>query len=1172
MAATAVQPEPSPFCRLCTTIEAGRLEDVRKQIHADQDMCRCETRVPVYRVIKLYQSFLRQSRTDSMAKALVWKSADVYQSNTRSLILQTVAKLLAGGAALNYTTGVETPLMAALSTCDEDLLWTLLDFKADVNQCDGVEDMNALGLAILLNEVALVEMLLKHGGKVNAQCCGNLVPIQLAMNKKSAISSLLIQSGADVHLLRSISLDDKLFTSQSPLMVAILRNNVHLARLLLEHGEDVNQTFPDSLESPIHQAVRNSHVHMVDLLVQFGADLNKPNFERHTPVGLALLMDHPVSTEMAKRLVLCGASPNRRTRISFFQKTYTPLHIACFKGNFEFVRFLVEEVCGRMGYPPVETMQAPESSDVSIKDRYIVAQENVTTSFQERFFKLLPRNQSRWGATASDASAGTIATTTVSSAAPPSTSVSASGVDSSSNACSDTGSGSSFHTGGGLGSAASKTNCSDATPRVSSNSSIVSSKTDSDNGRVRCDGNGASRPDSGSSKNPAEPDSGVTDGASRTGSSNIKPESGLGGTGDVNVNPTSAQQSSTEAGPDSTAGQSSASSMINVEASRADNSEQGSSRDGNQGSRAGWMNHRITSYRVQVREDVYHCRSQVSSVPSNTSLEAESVEFHRERDASFHGVVSALSEPEDESEVKIVDPEMLLAETGTRFAQSESGTTCTDTDTVGPAKDGEDACTSQNTFVEHPGFCEKCHHKRLDHGAPSPRFVKSRSGSRSGEGGELRSMGADQTGDKSGGRKQSPSKRAERRRRASMGDVESSGGAAWGHTSVRDSLRRDHGSLQRAGEPSASSVMEPAKGCYSTAAEIGLRILNPPTTAWSPAVNLTASSSATATTPNCEDAASKDGTEGGVSATFAVTFPANTLASAADVISVVSSSVPPAPDEPIFQVEFGSPAYEIPDAAIKKWQDVFSSERKEGDGRGRASENEQRRRLEGDVDEDLRSHNVIRFLNQEGSDGSTALFMAVYDGNVQLVNYLLDHGANPFFSSHHGNFFHAAVLSQSVPLVRRALELGCAINQHNVFGNSPLTLVSRLDLPEACELLVTHGADMNSRDRYGETPLLASVYFGCEMNARTLIQHGAQLNLLDDNHTSAIYWAIFNNRQRTLKLLLMSGAHFTAYIFSQYPRNIRVMHNKDLLKFIHHYVQQVTLVLLSFSHAVEHPL
>ena len=58
--------------------------------------------------------------------------------------------------------------MAALSTCDEELLWLLLDFKADVGQCDGPEDMNALGLAILLNEVNLVEMLLKQGAKVRA--------------------------------------------------------------------------------------------------------------------------------------------------------------------------------------------------------------------------------------------------------------------------------------------------------------------------------------------------------------------------------------------------------------------------------------------------------------------------------------------------------------------------------------------------------------------------------------------------------------------------------------------------------------------------------------------------------------------------------------------------------------------------------------------------------------------------------------------------------------------------------------------------------------------------------------------------------------------------------------------------------------------------------------------
>ena len=78
---------------------------VRKYIQAERDVCQCETKQPVYRVIKFYQRYLRQSQQDSMAKASVWKSTEVYTSNTRALVLEVIAKLLAGGAHLNYTTG-----------------------------------------------------------------------------------------------------------------------------------------------------------------------------------------------------------------------------------------------------------------------------------------------------------------------------------------------------------------------------------------------------------------------------------------------------------------------------------------------------------------------------------------------------------------------------------------------------------------------------------------------------------------------------------------------------------------------------------------------------------------------------------------------------------------------------------------------------------------------------------------------------------------------------------------------------------------------------------------------------------------------------------------------------------------------------------------------------------
>lgn len=682
---------------------------------------------------------------------------------------------------------------------------------------------------------------------MNSPCCGNLVPIQLAMNKNSAVSSLLIQYGADVHLLRTVSLDDKLFTSQSPLMVAILRKNVHLGRLLLEHGEDVNQTFPDSLEAPIHQAVRNLDLAMIDLLVQFGADLNKPNFERHTPVGLALLTEDPVSTEIAKRLIRAGASPNRRTRISFFQKTYTPLHIACFKGNFEFVRFLVEEVCGRMGYPD-EEMEAPasESARVGNKDRYVVP-DSSTTSFQEHYFKLLPHSD----------------------------------------------------------------RCLGSTP----GSAIV-----------------------------------------------ISSSQGAGG-------------SSTRHGASSTTTPSSSQDFL------------------------------------QEGKD-YHVRSEVSSIsPSPLVTVAEGPSSLDELDSS-----SPLTEPfaatkaeggGGKGDAGSVEGEANRPNTEPSSAGKDTGSWKSVARSPGAEARGD----AQEAGVEHTGLCGRYHHTRQDHGAPTSRFEKTKPapGARTLETPNPCSMLfsiEDAVIDKAAVKKRTAGAMA--RTEAKTAETESSGeGQSGGET------------------PSMPAVQASCPG----RGQANLTTSGDSSYAHGSAESVSEHHSKDATTPPSSSPSSEGGATAAPQESSPQSKQADASATAHAATSASNTSRPATPEEPVFQIEFGSPGYDYMAATGNRWQDMFylreQLERGEGDG------------------EESRSHSVVRFLNQEGSDGSTALFMAVYDGDVDLVNYLLDNGANPYFSSHHGNFFHAAVLSQSVPLIRRALELGCSINEHNVFGNSPLTLVSR---------------------------------------------------------------------------------------------------------------------------------
>ena len=56
--------------------------------------------------------------------------------------------------------------------------------------------------------------------------------------------------------------------------------------------------------------------------------------------------------------------------------------------------------------------------------------------------------------------------------------------------------------------------------------------------------------------------------------------------------------------------------------------------------------------------------------------------------------------------------------------------------------------------------------------------------------------------------------------------------------------------------------------------------------------------------------------------------------------------------------------------------------------------------------------------------------------------------------------------------------------------------------------------------------------------------------------TTALYWAIFNSREKTLKLLLEAGVRLTKGDLARYPQNIKVMRNSDLKQLLQDYVSQ----------------
>ncbi|KAK3598057.1 hypothetical protein CHS0354_042430 [Potamilus streckersoni] len=356
------------LCYLCTLINMGKLSealDFLKKCPKIQD----PDNLAVYKTIKYYcQYLLGVSQSFGIALATTCTSEEVTNGQVRELVIEILKILFAAGVTPNTVTRLETPLMAAVSTRDKLLTNLLLENGANPNLQDGQGEMNAFALAIILNEVTIIKQFLSYGARVNEPCCQNMTPLQLSMNKSVEVSKLLLQNGATMHQVLDIHTGNIIHLAQPPLIQAVVGNNLYLASILLEHGEDINQGYDMChssgciQQSPIHIAVMNGRKEMVALLIQHGANLEKVNGHGETPLGLALHAGKNSNGEIAKMLLHAGCSIVKESKTNFSQKSYSPLHISAFLG-FDYHKEIIEWIFGQeLDQGNGETLNVTEKS------------------------------------------------------------------------------------------------------------------------------------------------------------------------------------------------------------------------------------------------------------------------------------------------------------------------------------------------------------------------------------------------------------------------------------------------------------------------------------------------------------------------------------------------------------------------------------------------------------------------------------------------------------------------------------------------------------------------------------------------------------------------------------------------------------------------------------------
>lgn len=178
------------------------------------------------------------------------------------------------------------------------------------------------------------------------------------------------------------------------------------------------------------------------------------------------------------------------------------------------------------------------------------------------------------------------------------------------------------------------------------------------------------------------------------------------------------------------------------------------------------------------------------------------------------------------------------------------------------------------------------------------------------------------------------------------------------------------------------------------------------------------------------------------------------------------------------------------------------------------------------VKELIKSSPDLVFSKDE--NGFTPLHLAAANGYRDMVEFLLTTKAEVNATDNAGSTpLHQAAVAEgnNADLIETLLAHGANVNTVDKLGLTPLHYATLANNVDAVKSLLSHGANPNAKDyEAGDTPLVLAAGRGYKEIAELLLAHGADVNTADNIGTPLV-WARRGGHGDIADLLRRHGGH-----------------------------------------------